>query len=563
MATLQAAPGAGCWVVPEFPYTIEYSAAVLESVRAYSVDGLLKFRHRGIEVGGVLFGRREGPVLRILACREASCEYAFGPSFRLSERDREKLRRLIESAAQDPDLSGMEPVGWYRSYTRSQIELTEQDRSIHDACFPEPWQICLLLRPEESGEAGAGVVVRADRQGRLSLTAVERLRPAPRSSEPEAAGTRQAPPHIRPIRPLSRLGIVETGGPAAARPAVKRGWRWGKRWVAALACALAGALLILALLWRQPGAPAPARLRVFEADGSLHIEWNPRDPLVERAARGRLLIQDGETSAGIELDAATLRNGVVTYRRRSPDVRVRFIVPGPDGEVVTASRFLGELAEPPPAPPVSAAPGTPGTAPRPSAGVQTKPGRVRRPPPRRDPEEPERRPRPGAARAAQNPAPRPVELPAAQPLSPPAAPQPRSVQPSPVPAGAAYRGPESGRAIWTGRLRKGQRLRIQNGRPSTGFLTGQLPAAPFRISAYPGEFRRDGVVVFGLERSNEAPSSKNAWTWTEYRRSPERARDVAVTEAPGASNRWSRVELEAARDLAVVVLFWETVPGPR
>ena len=67
----------------------------------------------GREVGGVLFGTREPDCLRIAAHRPLSCEHRKGPAFELSENDKAGLRKLVEEAQQEHDLTGLQPVGWY------------------------------------------------------------------------------------------------------------------------------------------------------------------------------------------------------------------------------------------------------------------------------------------------------------------------------------------------------------------------------------------------------------------------------------------------------------------
>src|SRR5215475_7103252 len=46
-------PGFDCW-----NGTVEYSHAVLETIRAQAVGGLTVLSHGGLEVGGVLYGER-------------------------------------------------------------------------------------------------------------------------------------------------------------------------------------------------------------------------------------------------------------------------------------------------------------------------------------------------------------------------------------------------------------------------------------------------------------------------------------------------------------------------
>ena len=79
--------------------TVEYSPAVVEEVRRLAVDGFMAFGHGGLEVGGVLYGAREGHRVSVLASAELPCEHAFGPGFVLSENDRQALTRSWHEAA--------------------------------------------------------------------------------------------------------------------------------------------------------------------------------------------------------------------------------------------------------------------------------------------------------------------------------------------------------------------------------------------------------------------------------------------------------------------------------
>jgi proteasome lid subunit RPN8/RPN11 len=139
----------GCWRVEGQPLVVEYSRAVLEALRKEVVEAFHKLARGGLEVGGVLFGKRSGNTMRILASRPLACEHATGPGFALSERDEAALRQLAESAATDPDLAGMAAVGWYHSHTRSGLFLSEEDVGIWNRHFPEPWQAALVLHPEK------------------------------------------------------------------------------------------------------------------------------------------------------------------------------------------------------------------------------------------------------------------------------------------------------------------------------------------------------------------------------------------------------------------------------
>jgi proteasome lid subunit RPN8/RPN11 len=150
------------WGVEGHAIEIEYAVAALEEVCANAVDGLFRFRHGGMEVGGVLFGTADGDRIRILTYRPLDCEHALGPRFVLSERDRTALKELLYAPQREPELRGLEPVGWYHSHTRSDVELCPNDLEIYDSYFPQPWQVALVIRPDNYGPARAGFFFREE-----------------------------------------------------------------------------------------------------------------------------------------------------------------------------------------------------------------------------------------------------------------------------------------------------------------------------------------------------------------------------------------------------------------
>ena len=94
----------GTWTVPESPLTIQYSLIVIEEIRHEVSLGFQKMARGGIEVGGILYGRRDGRSISILAMRPIECEHALGPSFQLSPKDREGLEEQMRNDQADPHL---------------------------------------------------------------------------------------------------------------------------------------------------------------------------------------------------------------------------------------------------------------------------------------------------------------------------------------------------------------------------------------------------------------------------------------------------------------------------
>ena len=46
------------WSAPEVAWTIEYPLEVMNEIRAYACDELMRLSHGGDEVGGVMYGSR-------------------------------------------------------------------------------------------------------------------------------------------------------------------------------------------------------------------------------------------------------------------------------------------------------------------------------------------------------------------------------------------------------------------------------------------------------------------------------------------------------------------------
>ncbi len=142
------------WHVPQSPFSIECSAAVLDHIRQ-EVEAALRARRGEHEIGGVLFGHNQLGGIRIVACRPLRCEHAMGPGFVLSAGDEKQLSELIAAPAADSELHGLAALGWYHSHIHSRIFLSERDLQIHSRYFPAPFQVALVLR------TGAGKPIRA------------------------------------------------------------------------------------------------------------------------------------------------------------------------------------------------------------------------------------------------------------------------------------------------------------------------------------------------------------------------------------------------------------------
>ena len=142
------------------------SPSALESTRTAVLAGFAAFDYGGLEVGGVLIGKRSAHGVTIEETRPFATEHAFGASLRLSEDD----ALLLELLLTDLQAEGLEAVGWYRSYTRRELSPTAGDIAVMARFFPHPGQVLLLLKPDR--DQVSGLFFSRDEDGVLNLDPV-------------------------------------------------------------------------------------------------------------------------------------------------------------------------------------------------------------------------------------------------------------------------------------------------------------------------------------------------------------------------------------------------------
>jgi hypothetical protein len=149
------------WSLPQSATRIIYSIPLFYEIDFVVNEGYRKIPHGGIEVGGLLFGSVSPAEVRLEAFRIIECEHASGPSFFLSDRDLEKLDLQLASVSVDPDLKGLQTVGWFLAHTRSGLELTSREAELFDRLFPQPQRITVLVKPERFQPTRFGFLERA------------------------------------------------------------------------------------------------------------------------------------------------------------------------------------------------------------------------------------------------------------------------------------------------------------------------------------------------------------------------------------------------------------------
>ena len=488
---------------------VEYSRTLLEEIRRLGVAGVLAFGRGGVEIGGVLYGLREGSRLAIHAFAECPCEHARGPAFLLSPAERETFTNLAEAPA------GLETLGWYRSHTRGGLELDANDGELFDRFPTGRTTIGLVVKPARWGTstaafywrgAGGEIVPHAVHEFKTEASGCsldEASLSGPEPGDGIAQSERQAAPALLPDPPEpraapARRGLTGTIGVGAALMA---------------AGALAAYYLSL--------PPGGLDLQAYAvAPGQVRISWNHRSRSALQAKSAVLSIRDGDAATAIPLDADQLRQSSVTYIQKTSRIQVdlRIEPRRPGGDAAEESiQFLGSSGPAAPTAEVSVEEESPADV--------TIPLRT-----------------PKRARQRDLPAPR---------SDPPA--------PSAVPKPAAQRG--SGRLIWTGRLLRHGILEVDGGHASTGSLIGSLSGLPAHFRIHPAEFTRDGLVIYTADGAanghTEPPSAGNGWNPVRFSFDPVRAGQLKVLESPNRTNHFNRlVVLSRSKTCPVIVVDW-------
>jgi hypothetical protein len=588
--------------------TVEYSPAVVDEVRRLAVDGFMAFGHGGLEVGGVLYGARDGNRVSVLASAELPCEHALGPGFALSGNDRQTLARLLEP----PD--GLQTVGWYRAHTRKSLDLDVSDRDLFNQFLAKEKIIGLVLKPTHRGPSWAALYLRE--------TTGEILPSAPREFTIEPLG-RQAGVPVEPepvaeaeastalaiaAEPEAPVVIVSDQAVVASihrngvpqLPFRRPRYRLRR---AALAAVMLGIAAAAVYYWSRPSRNLELEAYAI-APGQVRIEWNHRSLPIVDAATAVLQIRDGESVATIPLDANQLRSSSITYEQSSGHITVRLRVERRQRGAAAAEEsieFVGP-AEPRAATAVAETPAVAKDAPPldtaappiPFEALATAPAqsrtevrdqvrndvrdhvqndqRNRQPvelPKERTPSEaaapvgkrefrvslPQRNTPPPAVLLAPPPAP---AVATGEPVLPDFLPQAPA---APKPISRPYSGPRSGRLIWTGELGRRGVVEIEGARASIGTLTGSLSGVPVVVRVWPAEFTRDGLAVYTgntAERGRKEPPSKaTGWNPVNFQFDPVRAQELVVLEAPNRVNDFNRLVLRNdARACPIIVVDW-------
>jgi len=347
------------FTLPERPLSVVLGADAAERLLTEAVRGLGLVPRRGAEVGGILAGsveRGDRTVVRIESAVPVPCEYAFGPSYVLSGKDKHAYRQALE---------GLNAVGFYRTDTSGELRADERDSALFRELFPAEGAIALIITPRilEASEARCYVW----ENGTARPAGDARLRIPPRQPKRDSSLPRQTGVGpdtyearesllIAPEASAEPVGsdlplpafLSEPGPKPKLRLPLPRWYSW---WIQApllIALLAADSFLGYFAAVRISGGvnsaagrdPYALSLVVLQYGDNLHLSWDRESRPVALARRGLLSINDGGSTRTLDLTPAQLRNGSVTYRRLSDDVRLKLDVFVQDNVSVSESWVL-------------------------------------------------------------------------------------------------------------------------------------------------------------------------------------------------------------------------------
>jgi hypothetical protein len=184
------------WEPPEERISIQLRLDVMERMERDVIEAFKALPNRGAEVGGLLLGRAEpGDPRRVFIDDfvPVACEYRRGPSYFLSETDQAELERTLSRCQS-------RVVGFYRSHTRPNLSLDEEDQRRIHTYFSGASNVFLLIKPLSITNCVAGFffwqegVVHGE-ASRLEFRFGGRN---PKAGSPRTAATQAEPDSARP-----------------------------------------------------------------------------------------------------------------------------------------------------------------------------------------------------------------------------------------------------------------------------------------------------------------------------------------------------------------------------
>lgn len=332
------------WTTDTRSFAVHIHAELLRRIAAEAWIGFKRVPRRGLEIGGILLGRRERQSrltrLWIDSFELLESEHRSGPSYVLSELDWARLDTLL--AMQGPSC-----IGVFRSHTRSEPPVPQKaDADLLGRSSLEDNALFLILVPVKGSAclfARSSGMLKCVHEFPLASSVATR---------PDAAQIVTAAPEIeRPPRKVRSDALVGLDTSLADTPALDTtlpdpypnlpdepqsyaskflGYDLkNAMWVIAGMLIPLGLVLATSLFSPSVSRPTARQnnplprylpLTVEQAGRSLALHWDPHSPAIQNAERAILHIEDGEIQTDRHLAQRDLQDGLFTYQAKSSGV---------------------------------------------------------------------------------------------------------------------------------------------------------------------------------------------------------------------------------------------------
>lgn len=258
-----------------------WQAGLLEQVRAFVASTYVSRSGKGSEVGGVLFGVKLEGSIEVVTWRPILRGKDATSHFYLTPKDEQAFGKFLKGTASDENLSGLEVVGWFRSRTKGEPELDEQDVKFHEKFFTEESHFAMVIRPSHQRPALAAMFFRNEENefDGVNPTVTLNLNPAQSGGFSEESD-------------LAAIPGVSLDG---SMPSSALKFPWG--FAASLLCAatLLCFAAVYALQWNEQREMAMRANNgiglelVFDGE-DLKARWNPASPVISSADHAQLFL---------------------------------------------------------------------------------------------------------------------------------------------------------------------------------------------------------------------------------------------------------------------------------
>ena len=153
------------WEVAGKPIAILLSLDLLDRLERQVLESFRAVTKRGSEIGGVMGGRvlaGSQPTVIIERFEPVECDYSRGPLYLLAEEDKARMRQAL--ARMGNAGGGVSVAGFFRSNTRRELVLDEEDQAVAQEFFPDPNHVFLLVRPFAMKPSAGGFFFRENGQ---------------------------------------------------------------------------------------------------------------------------------------------------------------------------------------------------------------------------------------------------------------------------------------------------------------------------------------------------------------------------------------------------------------